>query len=45
MILVSNSEKPNLKIIYDNESTMLNFKASRQINIGEELLIDYREYK
>ena len=42
---LNNSEKPNLKIIYDNESTMLNFKTSRQINIGEELLIDYREYK
>ena len=42
---LNNSEKPNLKIIYDNQSTMLNFRASRQINIGEELLIDYREYK
>lgn len=42
---LNNSEKPNLKIIYDDESTMMTFKTSRFINAGEELLIDYREYE
>ncbi len=42
---LNNSEKPNLKIIYDDESTMMIFKTSRFINAGEELLIDYREYE
>lgn len=42
---LNNSETPNLKIVVDDDSTMLTFKTARIINEGEELLIDYREYE
>lgn len=42
---MNHSDKPNIDIVEENEGEYFNFVANRNIKKGEELFINYNDYK